>query len=135
MNKYEELLDVVYEKLPNRVVKRERFEPPKFETMVQGNQTFIKNLSDVASVLRRDPNHLLKFVAKELATAGNFDGKRGILQGKFKEDQLNSRLDVYIIEYVICNECKKPDTDLMVYEGAKYKRCEVCGARSPVEQV
>jgi len=135
MKKYEDLLDTVYERLPKRVVNKERFEPPKFETMVQGNQTFIKNLGEVAGVLRREPNHLLRFVAKELATSGNFDGKRGILQGKFKEDQLNSRLDAYIAEYVLCSECKKPDTNLIVHEGAKYKRCEVCGARSPVEQV
>jgi translation initiation factor 2 subunit 2 len=133
--KYEELLDKVYEKLPRKLITKERFEMPRFSAMVQGNQTFIKNFAEVASVLRRDPNHLLKYIAKELATAGNFDGKRGILTGKFKEDQLNSKLEAYVSEFVICRECKKPDTELITFEGIKYKRCEVCGARSPVRQV
>ncbi len=135
MTKYEDLLDTAYEKLPKKLVQKERFEPPKFQSLVQGNQTFIKNFNEVAAALRREPNHLLRFIAKELATAGNYDGKRGILNGKFREDQLNMKLDSYIVEFVICRECKKPDTGLITFEGTKYKRCEVCGARSPVEQV
>ena len=135
MMKYEDLLDTAYEKLPKKLIQKERFEPPKFQSLVQGNQTFIKNFSDVAVALRREPNHLLRFIAKELATAGNYDGRRGILNGKFREDQLNLKLDAYISEFVICRECKKPDTELIAFEGIKYKRCEVCGARSPVEQV
>jgi translation initiation factor 2 subunit 2 len=135
MMKYEDLLDTVYEKLPKKAVTKERFEIPRFSSMVQGNQTFIKNFNEVAGILRRDPNHLLKYIAKELATAGNFDGKRGILNGKFKEEQINAKLDAYVAEFVICKECKKPDTDLITFEGIKYKRCEVCGARSPVRQV
>ena len=135
MKKYEELLDNLYDKLPKRVARKERFEPPKFMSMVQGNQTFIRNFGDVADALRREPYHLLRYMAKELATSGNIDGKRGILQGKFRDVQLNSRLDGYLKEFVMCTECKKPDTALITFEGAKYKRCEVCGARSPVEQV
>jgi len=121
--------------MPKNTVSKERFEPPKFSSLVQGNQTFIKNFSEVADILRRDPKHLMKYISKELATSGNYDGKRGILNGKFREDQANSKLEYYIKEFVICKECKKPDTDLISVEGIKYKRCEVCGARSPVEQV
>lgn len=135
MMKYEELLDTLYEKLPNKAVRKERFEPPKFSSMVEGNQTIVKNFSEVAGTLRREPNHMLKYVTKELATAGNFDGRRAFLSGKFREEQLNSRLGAYIAEYVLCSECKKPDTELITFEGIKYKRCEVCGARSPVIQV
>ena len=132
---YEQLLESAYEKMPKNTVSKERFEPPKFSSLVQGNQTFIKNFSEVADILRRDPKHLMKYISKELATSGNYDGKRGILNGKFREDQANSKLEYYIKEFVICKECKKPDTDLISVEGTKYKRCEVCGARSPVEQV
>jgi translation initiation factor 2 subunit 2 len=132
---YEKLLDAAYEKMPKRAAAKERFEPPRFSSIVQGNQTFIKNFSEVAGALRREPVHLLRYVAKQLATSGNFDGKRGILSGKFKDEQLNGKLDFYISEFVMCKECKKPDTGLVTFEGIKYKRCEVCGARSPVEQV
>jgi len=135
MMKYEDLLDTVYEKLPKKAVNKGRSEIPRFSSMVQGNQTFIKNFSEVAGTLRRDPNHLLKYVVRELATAGNFDGKRGIMNRKFREEHLNAKLDASVAEFIMCKECKKPDTDLITFEGIKYKRCEVCGARSPVRQV
>jgi translation initiation factor 2 subunit 2 len=135
MSDYAELLEQAYEKMPKKTASKERFEAPRFVSMLQGSQTFINNFSEVADALRRDPKHLLKYVVKELATAGNCDGKRGILNGKFRDEQLNAKLDAYITEFVICKECKKPDTDLIVFEGIKYKRCEVCGARAPVKQV
>jgi translation initiation factor 2 subunit 2 len=135
MEEYEELLDSLYKKLPKKSRASERFEPPRFSSFMQGNQTMIRNFLEVATALRREPQHLLKFISKELATAGNYDAGRAMLQGKFKEEQLNSRLSAYIKEYVMCNECKKPDTTLTTFEGAKYKRCEVCGARAPVKAI
>jgi translation initiation factor 2 subunit 2 len=133
--KYEQLLDRVYERMPKKTASGERFEPPQFFSFVQGSQTFVKNFSEVANVLRRDPQHLLKFLSKELAAPGNFDGKRAMLQGKFKDEQLNARLKVYIAEYVLCKECNKPDTDIVSHEGVKQKCCEVCGARAPVKAI
>lgn len=133
--KYEVLLERLYERLPKRVLAKERFEEPRFSSFVQGNQTFIKNFEDVVVALRREPGHVLKYVSKELATAGNIDGKRGILNGKFREEQLNDRLHNYINGYVICRECKKPDTQLVSVEGVRYMRCEACGARAPVKAI
>jgi len=135
MRGYEDLLDDLYKNLPKKVSTGERFEPPRLQSFMQGSQTIVKNFTDAANALRRDPQHMLKFISKELATAGNVEGSRAILQGKFKEEQLNARLTAYIKEYVLCNECKKPDTTLTVFEGAKYKRCEVCGARAPVKSI
>ena len=129
------MLDKLYKELPKKTTKTERFEMPVFITFIQGKQTIIKNLSEVANKLRRDPNHLLKYVSKELAVPGTFDGKRGSLNGKFKDDLMQSRLKKYIDEFVMCNECKKPDTELINFEGIKYKRCEVCGARAPVKAI
>ena len=53
----------------------------------------------------------------------------------YREDQINQRFKNYIDEFVICNECKKPDTQLITFEGVKYKKCEVCGARAPVKAI
>jgi translation initiation factor 2 subunit 2 len=133
--KYEQMLDKLYKNMPQRKATTERFEPPVFLSFYQGNQTFIRNFGEVASKLRRDTQHILKYLSKELATAGSYDGKRVMLQGKFRDEQLNSRLTAYIEEYVLCKECGKPDTELTTYEGIKYKRCEVCGARAPTKAV
>ncbi len=133
METYEEMLAKVYEKLPEKKGEGERFEMPKFRSFIEGKTTVITNFKDVVSTLRRDPQHLLKFLNRELATPAHYDGRRAILQGRFKEEQLNARLTAYVKEYVLCKECRKPDTELIVFEGVKYKRCEACGARAPVK--
>ena len=135
MDDYEKMLDNAYEKMPKKMVSNDRWEPPMIFSNQQGNQTIIKNTNDVVDKLRRDVQHLLKFLSKELATAGNYDGKRIILQGKFTQDQLNARLNSYVKEYIFCSECGKPDTSTIIFEGSPYKRCEVCGAKAPVKKI
>jgi translation initiation factor 2 subunit 2 len=132
---YTKLLDELYEHLPKKIQQTERFEIPVFSSFIEGNQTIVKNINEVADKLRRDQKHIIKYLSKEFAVPTNFDGKRLILNGRFREDALNQRLNTYVSEFVICNECKKPDTSLISFEGVKYKRCEVCGARSPVIQL
>lgn len=129
------MLSDLYKKLPEKALKSERFEPPTFSSAIQGKQTMISNFTDVADDLRRDANHLLKYISKEMATSGNVSGHRAILQGKFGNGQLNSRLENYIKEYILCNECGKPDTSFVTVQGIKNKQCEVCGARAPVKAI
>ena len=133
MEKYEQMLDTLYEKLPKRTSSGERFEAPEFRVIVQGRQTIIQNFIAVVEILRRKPQHLLKYISKEFAVPASLDDKRVIIQGKFRQPQVNSRLKNYIDEYVLCNECGRPDTQLITFEGHKYKQCEGCGARSPVK--
>lgn len=132
---YEQLLEQARAKLPERTSSGERFELPRFETFTQGSQTIVKNLADVASKLRREPQHLLKYISKELACIADMDGKRALLKGKFKADQLDSRLKNYVAEYVLCGQCGKPDTNFITVGSVRYKRCEVCGARAPVKSI
>jgi len=132
MKSYETMLDELYEKLPKREGPTERFEAPFFESFIQGKQTIIANFAVVAEKLRRKPQHLLKFVSKEMASPATIDNKRLVLQGKFRKDLLNSRLKHYIEEYILCNECHRPDTKFITFEGHKYKQCEGCAGRSPV---
>ncbi len=135
MNDYDELLEKYYEEEPEETEKKKRFEVPKPKTHIQGGKTVIKNYKKITEKLRRDPKHLLKFLSKELATAGNLEGDQASLKGKLKTYQIKKKLSQYIKEYVICEECGKSDTNLINFKGAKYKRCEACGARSPVEEI
>lgn len=135
MKSYEEMLDELYSKLPKKRVTSERFQPPSFSSFVQGNKTIISNFVQVAETLRRDAQDILKYLSKELAAPGNVDAKRALFSSKFNEKQLNARLDSYINEYVLCNECHRPDTDLIMFEGHRYKQCQGCGARSPVKSI
>ncbi|MBI4214710.1 translation initiation factor IF-2 subunit beta [archaeon] len=132
---YTGLLERAKKAVPARASTGERFETQNFDSFIQGNQTIIRNFAEVSQKLRREPKHLVKYIAKELACIADLDGARALLKGKFKPDQLNSRLKNYVSEYVLCDQCGKPDTTFMMVESIRYKRCEVCGARSPIKQI
>jgi len=132
---YESLLNKAYEKLPKIEDQVDRFRIPIAETMVQGNQTIIKNFSDIAEILRREPSHILKFLTKELATPAGLDGKRAILQAKFPQKMIQQKIETYVVDYVFCKECKKPDTKLIKENRIVFLKCEACGAKSSVKAI
>jgi len=132
---YEELLNKAYEKIPKLSKVSDRFEIPTVEIIFQGNQTLIKNFSAICEILRRDPQHLLKFLTKELATPANFDGSRIILQSKIHQSLIQKKLEIYVKDYVICKECGRPDTKLIKEDRITFLRCEACGAKTSVKVI
>ncbi|MFQ6020870.1 MAG: translation initiation factor IF-2 subunit beta [Candidatus Aenigmatarchaeota archaeon] len=131
---YEEMLNQAYEKIPKKEVKAERFEIPKAEIMYQGNQIIIKNFSQIAQTLRRDPKHLLKFLTRELAAPGSAND-RAIFQSRIRRDIVQKKIEAYVKEYVLCRECGKPDTKLIKEDRIIFLKCEACGAKSSVRPI
>ena len=76
MNQYKELLSKAYKQIPESEKSSERFEIPKVQGHVEGNKTIITNFRAICSTLRREPEHLLKFLQHELATPGNIPDPR-----------------------------------------------------------
>jgi translation initiation factor 2 subunit 2 len=132
---YEELLNKAYEKLPQTAKYSDRFEIPAVEAAVQGNQTIIKNFSQICETIRRDPKHLLKFLTKELATPANFDGSRANLQSKIPQSLIQKKLELYVKEYVLCKECGRPDTKLTKENRIIFLKCEACGAKNSAKSI
>lgn len=132
---YEQMLDRLYKILPKSKVSTTRFEIPKVEGSVQGNKTIITNLKQIAKKLSRDDDHLLKFLNRELATPGEIKTGGTIFVGKFGSNLLNEKIDKYVKEFVLCEQCKKPDTVLSKEKGITFKRCEACGARASVRSL
>jgi translation initiation factor 2 subunit 2 len=130
---YEEMLKGAYEKLSKIKPKEERFEVPIVESMIQGNQTVIRNFGVICQKLRREPKHVLKFFTKELAAPGSTDDTRAILQTKVHNRQIQQKLEVYIRDFVFCKECKRPDTKLTKEGKVTIMKCEACGARATVK--
>ena len=118
MDKYEDLLERAIDQLPPEVFEHKRFKIPK-----------------AYSDLNRDPQHLLKFLMRELGTAGNIEGQRAILQGKFTHYLINERIEDYVDKYVICHECNRPDTRI-IREGRIFiLKCAACGATAPLKSL
>lgn len=133
--KYEEMLENFYEERPEEAEKDERLEIPKPRTHIQGGETVIKNFKKISETVRRDPKHVLKYLSKEFATAGNLEGSQAKLKGKFRDYLVKKKLEKYIKKYVVCEECGKADTKFVKVRGVQHKRCEACGARSPVKEI
>ena len=41
----------------------------------------------------------------------------------------------YLKEYVMCQECNKPDTEIIDRNGVKMLKCTACGALRPVKVI
>ena len=130
-NNYENLLSEAYKKV-KPLKASERFEIPKIQGHVEGNKTILTNLPQIATHLRRKQEHLLKFLLKELATSGTFKGARTILQRKISSTKINEKIEDYVKEFVVCKECKKPDTELKKDHNFMFMHCLACGAKHSV---
>ncbi len=132
METYEKLLDRAYEKV--KVIKGtgNRFEIPKIEGRFEGKKTILTNFFQIASYLRRSPETFLKFLTKELATKATIDGERLILNIKVPRKKINPKIEKYVEEFVLCKECRKPDTELIKEGKFTMLHCLACGAKHPV---
>ena len=126
---YEELLDKAYKHIPRVNVSSERFEIPKAQSIIQGNKTIIVNFLKIAQTFRRDADHFQKYLLRELATPGNIDGPRLIINRKISTILINQKVEQYAKDFVICKECGKPDTTLNKEDRFTYVRCQACGAK------
>jgi len=132
---YSKLLKRGREKLPEKVFETSRFEPPEASVLIQGSRTYISNLPQIAEYLRRDIEHVVKFISNELATFIYMEGKRAVLTGKFPARVVNEKLQKYIKEFVICPECKKADTKMERQDRVSQIKCIACGARRPIRTI
>lgn len=130
---YEKMLDRLYLILPKQSLAKERFELPLIESFIQGPKTQIKNFSAILKIIRRDEKHLFKYIGKEFGTAAFVEEGRLILNGKFSQIQTQKLFDDYIKQFILCPECKKPDTHVEERQGVRMLKCEACGAISSVK--
>ena len=111
---YEKLLERAREGLEDVMENSERFTPPVPEVLHEGSKkTIIRNFTEILDILRREENHLYKFLLQELGTAGSIDNRRLVLQGRVPEKKIKERVKLYIDTFVICQECNRPDTDFI----------------------
>jgi translation initiation factor 2 subunit 2 len=132
---YDELLKRACSQMPEVSLKHERLEMPRLYIRTVGMRTIISNFNEVADVLNRDPQHILKFLTREMATAATFQGNRAVFQGKFKQDSFQRLLQRYMEGFVICPVCKRPDTKIVKEKRLSFLLCNACGAKSSIKQL
>jgi len=135
MESYEEMLDEAYSKIKPIESHIDRFKIPEAEVMIEGKTTIITNFSQICSALRRDCNHLKKYLDKELAAYSKQSGNRLIFQRKLLIRDINEKIKSYVEKFVICKECGKPDTEIIKQDSYIFIRCLACGAKHSIAKI
>lgn len=135
MESYENLLNDAYKNIKPIESKIDRFEIPKVEGHVEGTKTIITNFKQICTYVRRDCNHMVKFLLRELAAPGSMKGDRLVITRKISSALINEKIALYVQQYVICKECKKPDTEIIKDGEFTFLHCLACGAKKPVSKI
>ncbi len=135
METYEQMLNDAYKKIKAPEGNGERFEIPKAQGLFEGKKTIITNFTHIASYIRRNPEHFEKFLLKQLASSGQIEGDRLVLNQKVPSAKINQKIEEYVKEFVLCKECGKPDTELIKDDRLTFIHCLACGAKHPVNKI
>jgi translation initiation factor 2 subunit 2 len=134
MDDYIAGLERAMRKMPATKDSKERFVIPAARVFYEGKTTVLENFRAIADTLDRDPDHLMKYLLQEMGTAGKIEGQRGVFQGKFAEQAIARQIESYFEEYVVCTECRLPDTHLIKSDRVLMLKCDACGAHRPVRK-
>jgi translation initiation factor 2 subunit 2 len=131
-----------YEKLLSRLQRNvsstnrreaSRLEVPVPQVIWIGQRTIFRNFMEFPKALRREPDKLLLYLNKELASAGYIAGDRVIFLGRKEPSSFGALIDRYVKDYVICPVCGSPDTRTEKSKKLGFLLCEACGARSSIK--
>jgi len=123
------MLKKAREKLPAKQEEVTRFEIPKVLGHIQGNRTVVSNFYQICDTLQRKPQHLLKFLQKELATPGELSKSALIFGTKVSASRINEKIELYVDKFVYCKTCGKPDTKLEIENQIAMLKCMACGSK------
>ena len=131
---YDDLLKKAYSHISEKSASSERFVVPEAKAYIEGKTTILENFTEISDKVRRDKDHLMKYILGELGTSGKIDGTRAIFNGKFEISLFRMIIKNYVDDYVICSECGKPDTRLVKDDRVLTLRCDACGGHRPVRK-
>jgi translation initiation factor 2 subunit 2 len=131
---YGKLLARARGELPEELSHDSRWALPAAEILYEGRTTILRNWKDILDTLRRDEQHVLSYLLREIGTAGDSEGgDRVVFVGKLAERQIQDKLDQYVDTFVMCDECHRPDTHLTKDGRTTLLKCDACGAHKPVK--
>jgi translation initiation factor 2 subunit 2 len=131
---YEALLKRIESNLSDTAKKSvARLEIPDPQVIWVGQRTIFRNFMEFPKALRREPEKILLYLNKELASAGYIAGERVIFLGRKEPSSFSALIDRYIRDYVICPVCQSPDTRTEKTKKLGFLHCEACGARSSIK--
>ncbi|WP_254546407.1 translation initiation factor IF-2 subunit beta [Halomarina pelagica] len=131
---YESSLDRAMENVPDIDTSGERLSVPDAHAQKDGAFTRLTNLAEIADTVSRDPDHVHRFVQRDLGTNGKLEDGVGRYNGTFSGRDFDESIEKYVETYVLCGECGLPDTRLVTEDRTPMLRCDACGAFRPVSK-
>lgn len=139
---YPELLDRIMNLLhrhnPDLMEKKRRTMKPPQLTRVGTKKTLWVNFQEICTMMQRPPEHVFQFFMAELGTEGSIDGnQRLVIRGKYVPKYIESLLRKYILEYVTCQMCRSPNTELTKDSVSRlhFSKCRDCGSSRSVAPI
>ena len=139
---YSELLDrvvgILHAHNPDLIEKKRRNMKPPQLTRVGTKKTLWVNFQEICTMMQRPPEHVFQFFMAELGTEGSIDGnQRLVIRGKYVPKYIESLLRKYIVEYVTCQMCRSPNTELVKDQATRlhFCNCSDCGSSRSVAPI
>lgn len=95
------------------------------------------NLREIAASLKREEDHLLRYVMNELLTTGSTNQEgRLYMKGRYSKTQIQEIIKEYIELFVLCKTCLKfDDTEIQKENKMTFLKCNNCGASRHVGSI
>ncbi len=107
----------------------------KIEGRGNGIKTVLFNVIEVSQSLNRDPQEVTKFFGCEFGSQTTYatDTDRAIVNGAHQDKDLQTHIHKYIENFVLCKNCRLPETTYKIKDGAITQRCAACGSKTNVD--
>jgi translation initiation factor 5 len=107
----------------------------KIEGSGNGIKTVIPNISDVGNSLHRSPGEVNKFFGTELGALTRYDAEtdKAVVNGAHTDGTLQDLMHRYIEKFVLCPNCRLPETEYKIKSDCIFHRCKACGVKEMVD--
>merc|ERR1712118_430812 len=94
-----------------------------------GIKTNMVNVCDIARSLKTNPAYITKFLGGELGALSSYSEQeeKSIVNGAHETSTGQQLIDKFIDKFVLCPNCKLPETDMLVKKGFLMAGCKACG--------
>lgn len=116
-----------------------RYKMPRIMAKVEGRgngiKTVLVNVTDLGTSLNREAPEITKFFGCEIGSQTSFsaDTDRAIVNGAHTAADLQVHLCRYIENFVLCENCRLPETHYKIKAGLISQKCLACGHKSTVD--
>lgn len=106
-----------------------RYKMPSISIKIETNQTVLNNLVDIGTSLNTKEEYLIKFLSEDLGTNVIVKNKKISLNGIFDKKTIQESIYKFIDNYIICEGCGNPETEMYLKKDYIKTECKACGKK------